>query len=418
MSKQEDGSPRFSNGYARDDGEGIRHYKYSEASYKSQFRKKSNEAGIYIHIPFCKQACHYCDFHFSTNTSSQDSMMQCINKELIIRQTYLPTDTTIQSIYFGGGTPSLVKAKHIERIINNIFTTYKVKQDVEITLEVNPDDVTKKKLTKLKQAGINRLSIGIQSFDDTNLKYLNRAHNKAKAIKSVSIARDLGFDNISIDLIYSIPASNKSTWISDLEIATSLAPNHISAYSLTIEKNTFFGKLKDIGKLKPVNEDESAQQFEILVQTLEDKKYEHYEISNFCLDKQYSTHNRNYWAQKPYIGIGPGAHSYDLKSRQYNIYNNKKYIEGINKGRVPFYKETLTNKQIINEYIMTTIRTQWGTDTKKLLAEHNYDLTSHKKEPLKYMFDKQLIRLADGVLFLERKGKLLADKITQELFID
>jgi oxygen-independent coproporphyrinogen-3 oxidase len=380
--------------------------------------KNTNISTIYIHIPFCKQACHYCDFHFSTNIAQQDLMLSCINKEITLRKAYLPENTTIQSIYLGGGTPSLIKIEYIALLINNVFKNYKITEQPEITIEVNPDDIDEYKLKRFKQIGINRLSIGVQSFNNNNLKYLNRAHDKQKAIKSVDLARQVGLDNVSIDLIYCIPGSSKNILLSDLDTATSLSPTHISAYSLTIENRTFLGKLKSIGKLQEVDEEESAQQFEVLMQTLEAKKYEHYEISNFCLDKQYSKHNTNYWFNRPYLGLGPGAHSYNLTSRQYNIANNKKYIESLNKGIVPFYKEELTNTQMINEYIMTSIRTKWGTDTKKLLLNHGYNLLDKKKAIVASMISTDLIKLEDGIIFLKSKGKLLADKITQELFID
>ncbi len=371
--------------------------------------------GIYIHIPFCKQACHYCNFHFNVNLDSRDTIVNSILKEIEMQKEYL--DGSIDTIYFGGGTPSLLNANQINLILEQIYKYNKCNKSLEITFEANPDDLQSEKLIELKSLGINRLSIGIQSFNDEILKYLNRSHNSEMAIKCVKEARKIGFNNINIDIIYSIPKSNIQFLKSDLKIGVNLFPEHISCYNLTIEKNTVFGNWYSRGKLKTIGENNEANQYNIVVNYLSKNNYEQYEVSNFCLPNKYSKHNTNYWKKGNYLGIGPSAHSYNGFSRQFNISNNKKYIENINKNQLPSRKELLTKKDHINEYLMTNIRTIWGCDLEYLKYKYNFEFKERTLSYIHLLQSEDLLVNKGKVLKLTNKGFLLADKITSKLFI-
>lgn len=374
-------------------------------------------AGIYIHIPFCKQACYYCDFHFSTSTDNRNKMVDSIIKELSIQKTYLENQP-VDTIYFGGGTPSILDAKEIDSILDAVVHHYSVSPNPEITLEANPDDLGKEKLQELRKAGVNRLSIGIQSFDDTVLKFLHRAHDSQGAIDSVKLSREAGFENISIDLIYAIPGQSHEQWIKNIEQALLLKPEHLSAYSLTVEEKTVFGQWKKKNKITEVDDQIAAEQLEILMDTLAAAGMEQYEVSNFCRPGFYSQHNSSYWKQTHYLGLGPGAHSYNGISRQYNISNNPLYIKALDEGKVPFEKEILTKENKINEYIFTTLRTTWGCDLNILRGEYQFDLETVHATPLKFLHDAQLIEKKGSVIRLTKKGILLADKISSDLFAD
>ncbi|MCP3660056.1 MAG: radical SAM family heme chaperone HemW [Bacteroidetes bacterium] len=375
---------------------------------------KINNA-IYIHIPFCKQACYYCNFHFNVNINMIDDMVNCLVREIEIRKAYLNTE--INSIYFGGGTPSILSQSHINSILNTIYKNFKISENIEITFECNPDDLNNSKFEEIKALGINRLSIGIQTFNNKALKYLNRAHNSQKALKTYELARKHNFKNINIDLIYGIPINSIDDWKKDLEIITQLKPEHISSYCLTIEKNTYFGTLYSRGKLKIVGEDMEAKLFDILVENLQKANYEHYEVSNFCIDNKYSKHNTNYWKKGNYLGIGPSAHSYNGISRQWNISNNKKYIDNI-KSYIPVYtKEILTGKDHINEYIMTSLRTKWGCDLEFLINSYDYNLLEKSENLINESIENNLMNLNNKTLILTHKGFKLADKICSNLFI-
>ncbi|MHA7877316.1 MAG: radical SAM family heme chaperone HemW [Bacteroidota bacterium] len=372
-------------------------------------------AGIYIHIPFCKQACHYCDFHFSTNTRLQGPMLQAIAKELYIRRTYMG-GAQVKSIYLGGGTPSLLTPNALETLLTQIDQHFSLNSIMEVTLEANPDDITLAQLQSLRALGINRLSIGIQSFEDSVLRYLNRAHDSKKAIASVEIARKAGFENLSIDLMYAIPGTRKETWKTNLATALQLQPEHIAAYCLTIEKNTVFGRWKERGQLKAVHEEVAARQFEVLVAELTKYHYEHYEVSNFSKPGYYARHNTNYWKQGQYLGVGPSAHSYNGKTRQYNVAHNQRYIDSLKNGEIPCTVEVLTEKDHINEYVMTRLRTQWGCDMAWLKRRYGYVLAHNTY--LKQLVDQQLVVKNGSKLLLTTKGKLLADQIAADLFVD
>jgi oxygen-independent coproporphyrinogen-3 oxidase len=372
-------------------------------------------SGIYIHIPFCVQACHYCDFHFSTNQKNKASMVEMLCREIILRKDYLP-HKNISTLYFGGGTPSLLEGKELENIMNTLHQHFTIEKSAEITLEANPDDLTKEKLLELKNVGINRLSIGIQSFDDGQLRYMNRAHEAAQAENSVKLAQDLGFNNISIDLIYGIPSPDHKIWENDLTKALELTIQHISSYCLTIEPATVFGRKKEKGLLAPENEEYNAQQYEILLQRLELNDFEQYEVSNFCKPEYLSKHNSNYWNDEYYLGIGPGAHSYDGETRQYTIENNVSYINALAKELVPYTKELLDLKMKANEYIMTKLRTKWGVDADILETKFgiSFDIL---EETIKKYREMGFLETEKQLFKLTKKGLLFADKITEDLFI-
>ena len=374
-------------------------------------------AGLYIHIPFCKQACHYCDFHFSTNRQLTLQLCNALAVELSLQKNYLEGEK-LKTIYLGGGTPSLLSGEELEIIFTAIYAHYKVDSQPEITLEANPDDLTIEKLAELKRVGINRLSIGIQSFDADVLKFLNRAHDVTAALNCVMLAREAGFDNLSIDLIYAIPGQDNSAWEKNLSQAISLSPEHISSYSLSIEKKTAFGQWLRSGKLKATDEEIAAQQFEILMEELENAGYEHYEISNFSKPQFRSRHNSSYWEQQHYLGIGPSAHSFNGHTRQFNILNNHQYIKSIADNKIPFELEILTPANKINEYIFTTLRTNRGCDLQRLKLEHGYDIGTINPDYLDNIMGAKLAILDNHTLKLTRSGKLLADKIASDLFAD
>ncbi len=372
-------------------------------------------AGLYFHIPFCKQACHYCDFHFSTDISTRHELCTALVRELVLQKDYLSEE--INTIYLGGGTPSLLNREELDILFAAIRTHFTLAPHAEITLEANPDDLTKEKLDAARAIGINRLSIGIQSFDDNLLKYLNRVHDANGARRSLKNVREAGFNNISIDLIYAIPGLSQKIWEETLQEALHFLPEHISSYGLTIEERTVFGNWSKRGKLRPMDEENSAQQFEMLTDMLLQAGYAHYEISNFCKPGFYSRHNSSYWKQSPYLGIGPSAHSYNGDSRQFNIRNNASYIRSINEGIIPFEREVLSRENKINEYVLTTLRTEWGCDLSFLKRHLDDDLLHRRGDYLAQLQQNGLVTIENGIILLSRKGKLLADKITEELMV-
>ncbi|MCR9251790.1 MAG: radical SAM family heme chaperone HemW [bacterium] len=373
-------------------------------------------AGIYLHIPFCKQACYYCDFHFSTNQSSVDEMVSTMIQELDLRKDYLEGEN-IETIYFGGGTPSILEGKHIRRLLEKIESQFKISDSPEITLEANPDDLSRSKLAELYNYGINRLSIGIQSFNESHLKYLNRAHTNKEAINCVENAIEIGFDNITIDLIYGIPFENEDPWPNDIATALDLGVDHISAYCLTIEPQTVFGKWLNQNKIKPINEELAASHFNYLLEKLNSNGFEQYEISNFCKSGCYSKHNTSYWQQKRYLGIGPSAHSFNKVSRQFNIANNAKYIKALNSGAIPCEVEILSNTQKVNEMMMTGLRTKWGVSLDEI-REVIPGWETKNSSILKDYTQNQYLKLSNNHLIITEKGKLLADEIALNLFLD
>lgn len=373
-------------------------------------------AGIYLHIPFCKQACYYCDFHFSTNLTTKRELVEAIARELLLQKDYVSRER-INTIYFGGGTPSLLTSEEMELLFNTIYKNFSVSDAAEITLEANPDDLSVPRLRQLRSQGVNRLSIGIQSFDDTVLQFLNRAHNSQSATACVEEARDAGFQNISIDLIYAIPGQDDNAWRQNIVQAIRLSPEHISSYSLTIEDKTVFGRWAATGKLKVTEDDIAATQLETLVTLLEGADFAQYEVSNFARPGFESKHNSSYWKQERYLGVGPSAHSYNESSRQYNISNNAAYVRSLQQDIIPFTLENLTREDKINDYLLTTLRTQWGTDLIKLQQLYQYDLLADHGQYIKSLCEQKFALLQNDTLQLTKSGKLLADKIASDLFM-
>ncbi|HMI08174.1 MAG TPA: radical SAM family heme chaperone HemW [Flavobacterium sp.] len=374
-------------------------------------------AGIYIHIPFCKQACHYCDFHFSTSMKHKDAMVSALAKEMAMRKSQFEfEDEVVETIYFGGGTPSVLTSTEINFLINSVYQNFNVAENPEITLEANPDDLSDERINELSNSRINRLSIGIQSFFDDDLQIMNRAHNSAEARKSLSEAVKY-FDNISIDLIYGIPGMSNEKWQQNIETALSFGIPHISSYALTVEPKTALKKLIQEGKIGKPNDEVASQHFQILVETLESAGFVHYELSNFGKEDYFSKNNSAYWLGKKYLGIGPSAHSYDGISRSWNVSNNSLYLKAIESDSLPNEKEILSVMDRYNEYIMTGLRTIWGVSLDRIERDFG-------KRYVDYLLRQAQRFLADGLLSLEnrvlkttKKGKFLADGIASDLFL-
>ncbi len=371
-------------------------------------------AGIYIHIPFCKQACYYCNFHFSTKKNHK-ILIKSIEKEVFLKKNFLNKEK-IESIYFGGGTPSLIKPSSIKKIIEAISENYIIKNKCEITLEANPDDITEDVLKSWKIIGINRISVGIQSFNDTILKIMNRSHDSAKGIDALQKIQKY-FNNYSIDLIYGSPKSTINSIKKDLKIIEKIKPPHVSIYNMTIEKKTVFYNLKKLGKLRFPSTSSVLNQYKTIQNFMKNKNYINYEISNFCKNNLISIHNSNYWKSKKYIGFGPSAHSYDLDNRYWNISNNQDYIDSINNKNMHQNKEILSNTNKINEYIMTRIRTIWGIDLKQLKREFKIDLYHIKKKELDFFKKKKHITIKNNCIYLNEEGKIISDHITEKLIL-
>ncbi|TDQ13730.1 oxygen-independent coproporphyrinogen-3 oxidase [Algoriphagus boseongensis] len=372
-------------------------------------------AGIYIHVPFCRQACHYCDFHFSTNLSQMENLVQGMIKELQLRKDYL-AGQTIQTIYFGGGTPSLLTEKWLSEILEKIHHLFPLELK-EVTLEANPDDLNEEKLQVWKSLGIDRLSLGIQSFQPEILKFYNRSHSSEQAKNAISISRNAGFEKFSFDLIYGFPAKDHRFWEIDLELAILQNPGHISAYSLTVESKTVLGNWLQKGKFTPPDEDFVAEQFEFLQQETEKAGYEQYEISNFGKPGQWALHNTNYWKGIPYLGIGPSAHSFDGKSRGSNPSSNPKYIKSLESGETCFEIEEESLLDRANEQVLTALRTSWGLNLEEFQTKYSIDLAKAKGKELEKYKDAGWLIWENNTLSLTKSGKLLADSIAAELFI-
>ena len=380
-------------------------------------RLKVNKlSGIYIHIPYCKQACHYCDFHFSTNISQMQVMVDMICKELILRKNYLPSENQIRTLYFGGGTPSLLSLSQINQIIEVVSKNYSLALE-EMTLEANPDDLQPLKLLELKALGFDRLSIGVQSFDEETLKFYNRAHNAKESLNAIDLAKQAGFQKLSVDLIYGFPSPDHNVWKKDLEIALDQDPGHISSYCLTVEPKTALGKWTKKGDFQPASDDFAADQFEILQDSMETAGYIQYEISNFAREGEFALHNTNYWKSIPYLGIGPSAHSFDGQRRGSNLSHNTHYIKNLQQGTQVFGVEPMSTFDLLNEYILTSIRTIWGTDLSYIWERFGLDLLHENQEILKKLMDEGLVGNHKNHLLLTKKGKLLADSIAASLFI-
>ena len=372
-------------------------------------------AGIYIHIPFCKQACHYCDFHFSTNLRKKQDMVSALQKELLLRKDELKNEE-VQTIYFGGGTPSVLEIGEINEIIKTVDENYRVIKHPEITLEANPDDLSIKKIKELSDSPINRLSIGIQSFFDQDLKLMNRAHDAKEADLCLNEAKKY-FDNISIDLIYGIPGMTNARWEENINKALSYELPHISSYALTVEPKTALKAFIDKGIIPNVDDEVAEEQFNILCTLLEKEGFVNYEISNFGKEGYFSKNNTAYWKGKKYIGIGPSAHSYDGTKRGWNINNNSKYIRSIKENILPLEEEVLSKTDRYNEYVMTALRTIWGVSLDKIRNEFGTNYYEYLLDQSdKYMKEKLLVTEGDK-LSVTKKGKFLCDGIASDLFM-
>ena len=372
-------------------------------------------AGVYIHIPFCRQACHYCNFHFTTSLTRKNELIAALLKELDLRQNYLQNEA-VETIYLGGGTPSLLEVSDLEKLLGSIWQNFSTSPSTEITLEANPDDISEEKIREWLDTGINRLSIGVQSFFEEDLLWMNRAHNAKQAKDSLELACR-HFKNITVDLIYGTPMLTDNKWEKNVETILSYDIPHISCYALTVESKTALQKMIKLGKTEDVNPDKQSDQFLLLMRWLKDAGYEHYEISNFAKPGFRSRHNTSYWQGKKYLGIGPSAHSFDGVSRQWNISNNNTYIDSLKTNSLPFEKEILTAAQQLNEYIMTSLRTIEGIDVR--VVEKKFG--KKEKERLlqsvkKYLENKKVVVSETGNLILTNEGKLLADGIASDLF--
>jgi len=375
-------------------------------------------SGIYVHIPFCKQACSYCNFHFHTSLKRKNELVEALLAELELRRDYLNTGR-VETVYFGGGTPSLLEPREVQALADKISAVFELDETAEITLEANPDDITHEKLKQWKESGINRLSIGIQSFFDDDLRWMNRSHDSKQAMESLELAKKC-FNNITIDLIYGSPAMTDEKWKSNIERAIRFDVPHISCYALTVEAKTPLYKMIRKEMSEDVDPEKQSRQFLLLMDMMSDAGYEHYEISNFAKPAYRSRHNSSYWSNDAtgerikYLGVGPSAHSFDGTSRQWNVSNNHVYIDSIRKGTVPFEMESLTAAQQVNECIMTSLRTLEGLDLGVVKKGNAMDLVLAAS---KKFIERGFLVKQDNHLLLTREGKLLADGIASELFL-
>jgi len=373
-------------------------------------------AGIYLHVPFCKVKCHYCDFHFSVQLKNRAELIDALVLEIRQRKDFLG-DQIINTIYFGGGTPSVVEVELLAKLIDIIHKSFNVNPNCEITVECNPDDLTADKLKAYRSLGVNRLSLGIQSFDDKVLRFMNRAHSAEQAKNAVLMAQAVGFDNLTIDLIYGVPGSTRASWADELNQMKALEIPHLSAYCLTIEENTVFGNWLKNGKLKAFSDEESLAQFQYLMDFTSDLGMEHYEISNFAKPGYISQHNSAYWLGEHYLGIGPSAHSYNGVERGWNVANNMKYLQAVKKGDAYYENEMLSTKDRFNDYILTRLRTKWGIQLSdmNLISE---EMTQSAAEMINgYLQNGSLIQVKDG-FFITQKGRFIVDGISADLFYD
>ncbi|KGD67315.1 radical SAM family heme chaperone HemW [Flavobacterium aquatile] len=372
-------------------------------------------SGIYIHIPFCKQACHYCDFHFSTSLKKKGEMVLALAKEIEMRKSEF-RDEVVETIYFGGGTPSILEISDLKLLIDAVYSNYKVIENPEITVEANPDDLSKERIIELSNNKINRLSIGIQSFFEDDLKLMNRAHNSAEAKECLEIATQY-FDNVSVDLIYGIPEMSNEKWLQNIETALSFNIPHISSYALTVEPKTALHTFIQKGII-PQPEDEVAQEhFQILVDKLSENDFIHYELSNFGKENYFSKNNSSYWLGKKYIGIGPSAHSYDGEKRGWNVSNNSLYLKSISENKLPSETEILSKTDRYNEYVMTGLRTIWGIYLDRIETEFGKTYLDYLNQQAAKYIEDHLLFVDENILRTTKKGKFLSDGIASDLFL-
>lgn len=371
--------------------------------------------GIYLHIPFCKQACSYCDFHFSVNRTKQTELVQAMLRELQMRSHFMNA-AEVETIYFGGGTPSILSLHELNELLRTIKEHYRVSPVAEITLECNPDDLSEEKLQGYAVAGINRLSIGLQSFNDEELKWMNRAHTARESLNSVKLAQKAGFTNITVDLIYGSRFQSLTQWEETLKTVTGLSVQHVSAYNLTIEQKTALGNLYRKGQEPQVDEELSSMQFEMMQKALAASGYIHYEISNFGKEGYFSKHNTGYWNGSTYIGVGPSAHSFDGIKRWWNVPSNSAYIQAIQTGKTFYQEEQLSVQNRYNEYIMTRLRTMWGCNSEDILKQFGEFYANKFKSEIRQF--SEYLNQTGNTYILNASGKLMADRIASELFAD
>ena len=371
-------------------------------------------SGIYLHIPFCKQACHYCNFHFSTSKKNKDVVIESMIKELEAKSK--DDSDIIETIYFGGGTPSILSISEINKFIKIIYKNFKISENIEITLEANPEDLSLDKVKELSLSSVNRLSIGIQSFNDTELKMMNRSHNSNQSKNCIENASRY-FDNLSIDLIYGMPNSNLKSWAKNLQMLESWKINHISAYALTVESNTALKKFIEKEIIVLLDEQEVYDQYNFMFEKLSLSNYINYELSSFAKEGYFSKNNSSYWLGKKYIGIGPSAHSFDGKIRSWNISNNSQYVKHIGNNRLFYQKEHLSKIDQYNEYVMTGLRTIWGVSLDQLEKKFGKKYSNYLLARSKKFIDLNMLEISDNIVFSTRKGKFLSDGIASELFI-
>jgi len=371
-------------------------------------------AGIYLHIPFCKQACHYCDFHFSTSLKHKEAVVKALCRELSLRRSEL--EGTVETIYFGGGTPSLLTGADLERIFGTIYTNYRVDDAAEITLEANPDDLDLQKLKMLAQTPVNRLSIGVQSFFAEDLKMMNRAHNTTQVDTALEGSKKY-FSNISIDLIYGLPEMELSRWKANLEKAFEWDIPHLSCYALTVEPRTALKKFIEKGLIPPVDDEQAGRHHTFLQEITKAKGLVNYEFSNYGKEGYFSRNNISYWTGKPYLGIGPSAHSFDGRTRSWNVSNNPLYIKKITAGELPLERETLTLTDRYNEYVMTRLRTMWGASLHEVEILFGETYRKYLSEQAKKHIEEHLLFLDADVLRVSQKGKFFTDGLAADLFL-
>jgi oxygen-independent coproporphyrinogen-3 oxidase len=374
-------------------------------------------AGIYIHIPFCKKACFYCDFHFSVSFKQKNEIVNTISQEIEIRKDFIDEGEVLESIYFGGGTPSVLTEKEIAKLLDKVKTSFLVSENVEVTFECNPDDLSLEYLKDLKDAGINRLSIGIQSFNDEHLKWMNRSHSNDQSTIAIQNAAEVGFTDITIDLIYGLAQLSIEEWEQTIDNALALPINHLSAYSLTLEENTPYNKLVNQKKYEKPNDDLASEHFALLINKIEAKGWNHYEVSNFCKDENYSRHNTSYWQNIKYLGIGPSAHSFDGVNRYWNVNNNTQYLELISSKGNAYEMEELSKRDRLNETILTGLRTKWGINLAQIKDDFGYDIKILFADDLKQWLAQSWVEEWDDRLKLNAEGFLFADYIASELFL-
>lgn len=373
-------------------------------------------AGIYIHIPFCKKLCSYCDFYHVMVQSDNKQYIDALNREAFMRRDYLGNQT-VSTIYIGGGTPSVLQPSEIKSILDNISGNFSIDEKPEVTIELNPDDVNDDFLDGLKKTIVNRISIGIQSWRDQDLKFMNRRHTASSAAIALDRIFDAGYDNVTIDLIYGLPGMKAADWASNLDISFSYNIKHLSAYHLTIEPGTILGKMKEKGTLSEIDEDESASQFQLLIEKAVAAGFIHYEISNFGLPGFLSVHNSNYWKQVSYLGLGPSAHSFNGYSRQWNVRDVKKYIKAVDSGCLDFDIEELDKKTRFNEYILTSLRTMWGISLDYVEVAFDKEGYDYIKNLSGKFIDYGLMKEEKNTLVLTNQGKMISDNIISELML-